>query len=713
VYTGGVGKRRRNRGYARWALVPVALAIPLALTLSGAGSGCIATSPEGLRRVTDDDAGSDAIDPFADADLPDAKGDLGSADPHAVFGAVPSHGPFNGGQRVLVSGNGFSSDVRVWFGEVEVDPATVVPIDPTRVQVSAPPGQAGSVDLTAQNGEDESTRRTLPGGYHYDALYAAPSSGPVAGGNEIEIFGQGTTWDGQTEARIGQQDCVTLTAVSPTELRCGVPKGAPGAQPVAVDDGGEVITVLDAYTYEDSADGFKGGLSGGPLAGELTVLVYDNFTGEAIPGAHVIAGDAIDTALIADVGASGVVVLSDPSLDQATTVTVAASCHSPITFVDVPVDTVTVYLDPVLTPACAGDGDPPPVGGSPGNAGIIRGELVWPSQQEFQKGGWDIPPPKTPDEKRRAYVFTAAQSPTQDFALPATVYAVTPEDPGQAGYQFLLSAAPGNRTLYALAGIEDRSVTPPKFYAYTMGVVSGVPVEPGKTTEDVYIGMYSHLDLALTLDVTAPAPGPKGPDRMRATVAVKLDSEGYAILPSAQKAPLLPLSGPITFVGVPLLANELLGASYLSTARAVTGPGFTSPMSVIGQLVATNTSQPIPVDGFVSIPTLVAPAINTQWDGRHLSTTFPPSGAPIDLSVYDISAGGGLWRWTIAVPAASHDVEVPDIRVYPDASLPAGPLTIAIYGAYIDGFNYGEIRFRNLRPQGMTAYALDTFNVHQ
>lgn len=693
--------------------MPLALLAPLGVAASGGAGGCIATSPEGLGRETDDDAGADALDPFADADLPDAKGDLGAGDPHAVFGADPAHGPFTGGQRVLISGNGFTSGVRVWFGEVEVDPSTVIAVDPTRVQVDAPPGTAGTVDVTAQNGSDESTRRTLPGGYTYDALFAAPSSGPVAGGNEIQILGQGTSWDASTTARIGQAPCSTLTAVSGTELRCVVPQGTPGARPVSVEDGDEVLTVLDAYTYEDSADGFKGGLSGLPLAGALTVLVYDNFTGDPIPGAHVIAGDHIDTALIADTDAGGVVVLTDPLLNEPVTLTIAATCHSPVTFVDVPVDTATIYLDPVLTPACAGDGDPPPVGGSPANAGIIRGELVWPSNQEFQKGKWDVPSPKTPDEKQRAYVFAASQSPGQDFVLPPATSGVTPLDPGDLGYQFILTTAPGNRTLYAIAGIEDRSVTPPKFFAYTMGVVSGVQVEPASTTKDVYIAMESHLDLALTLDISAPAPGPKGPDRMRATVAVWIDSEGYAILPSAQKAPLLPLPGPVTFVGVPLLADDLLGAKYISTARAVTGPGFTEPLSVVGQLLATTTSQPLPVSGFVSLPSLVTPAINSAWNGRDLSVSFPPSGAPIDLTVYDIASAGGLWHWTVAVPAATHDVEIPDIRVYPDASLPPGPLTVGVYGAHITDFEYGEVRFRNLRPPGMTAYSFDTFQVHQ
>jgi hypothetical protein len=37
---------------------------------------------------------------------------------------------------------------------------------------------------------------------------------------------------------------------------------------------------------------------------------------------------------------------------------------------------------------------------------------------------------------------------------------------------------------------------------------------------------------------------------------------------------------------------------------------------------------------------------------------------------------------------------------------------IGVYGARIDGFNYAELRYRHLRPPGMTAYSLDYFTAH-
>lgn len=678
-------------------------------------SACIASAPEGIRRQTDDegDGGDFGVDPQATSSSTSAG--LPSADPHALLGADPTHGPFNGGQRVLLHGNGFSSKVRVWFGDVEVDPSAIVPVDPSRVQVVAPPGAAGPVELTVQNGDDESTRRALPGGYVYDALYASPSSGPISGGTTVELIGQGTQWDATTVARIDQKPCTSLAVEGPTRLLCTVPQGTPGAKTISVTTGDETILVLDGYTYEDSANGYKGGLSGAPLAGRLRVLVYNNFTGDPIPGARVVVGSSMTSALTGEVDASGVAVFADASLDAPRTVTVAATCHSPISFVDVPVDTVTVYLDPVLTPACGASGDPPPpVGGKVGTAGVLYGELVWDQSLDPGAGVWgNVPSPQRETERRVAYVFTTGGDPLATFQLPPAIQAITPETPGELGHGFSMYLAPGNRTIYALAGIEDRSPSPPRFTAYAMGVVRGIPLLPGKATEDVFVRMNQPLDHALAMDVAAPAKGPKGPDRIQANVSLMIGNDGFATLPVGAQSPLIPFDGRLTFVGVPPLDHDLLGARYHSSARAVTGQAGLAPLSVVGRVLSTTTSEPVRIGDFVGVPTLEAPAPSTAWDGAHLATSFS-AGAPVDLSVYDIASGNGLIRWTVAVPAGSHAVEVPDIRQLEveHGALPPGPLTIGVYGARIDGFDYGKLVYRQLKPQGMTAYALDSFGAH-
>jgi len=671
----------------------------------GAGAAvpsCLAGGPP-IDPITDDEDAD--FDP-GDAGVPDAPIDAPVTEPHAVIGATPSHGPFTGGDRVIVTGNGFSAEARVWFADVEADDVLV--IDATRIQVTAPPGERGPVDLTTQNGDDESTNRTLAGGYAYDAFLTDPSSGPVAGGTEIRIIGQGTSWDADTEAFVDNEPCSSLAFVSPTELTCIAPQGTPGAKSVRVASADETISVLDAYTYEDSSDGYKGGLSGDPLAGTLRVLVYNNFTGDPIPGALVIVGYDPLTALVEPVDETGVVEIEDPVLNAPVTVTIAAGCHSPISFVDVPVDTITVYLDPILTPACGSGGDPPGVGGGVISTGIIEGEIVFPGTDEFQRGPFLVPAP-IGDEEQVAYLFISGINPLASFILPPETAAIRPTADGSIGYGFAASSSPGNRTYYALAGLEDRTTNPPKFTAYSMGVVRGVPVTSGETTSEVFISM-TPLDLALTLQPNAPPPGANGPDRLLSTVAIRLGADGFAILPVGQKAPLLPLSGDVEFVGLPLLADGFEGATYFISSRAVTSPAFLAPMSVVSSLQTTTTAFPVVVDGFVGLPELLEPPPNSHWYGTALGTEFGP-GAPVDLTVYDVSGSNGLVHWTVAVPGGARNVQLPDLTLL-GLGMPPGPIVVAVYGARIENFDYGALRYRNLRPVGMDAYSLDYVQAH-
>jgi hypothetical protein len=101
------------------------------------------------------------------------------------------------------------------------------------------------------------------------------------------------------------------------------------------------------------------------------------------------------------------------------------------------------------------------------------------------------------------------------------------------------------------------------------------------------------------------------------------------------------------------------------------------------------------------------------WDGLHLAVSYASGGWPADLTVYEITASGGLVRWLVAVPAADHAVELPDLWTLPDVDLPTGPLVIGVYGARIEGFDYSQLRYAQLRASGMDAYGLDYFNAHR
>jgi hypothetical protein len=447
---------------------------------------------------------------------------------HAVSSVSPSSGSFQGGIRAIVRGSGFTSNARVWFGEREVPATDTVPIDPNRVQVEVPPGTAGPVDVSVQNGGDGSTRSTLADGFVYDAFYASPSSGPTSGGTVITLFGDGTGWELDSEVSIDLSPCEVLAVRkpknAPEELDCQTPAGSQGSKIISVTNAdGKRYTILNGFNYGDSNDGFAGGLGGAALDDTLSVVVLDNVLGEKLPGAVVILGDTIDNATTQTTDASGVVTFQG-DLGPEKTITIAKKCFQPLTFVGVPVDHVTVYLDPVMSPACAPAGDPPIVGGGRFSTGAtVSGELVWKSNSEFQGAGWtNVPNPVNDTEKHVAYLFELQRSPTASFILPRVTQAVTPEDRGAVGYKFRIDTNIGNLTLYALAGVEDRSKSPPSFSAYSMGLVRGVAAESSKTTSDVFIAVDNPLDHSLAFDITGPAPTARGPDQVQVSVAVRV-----------------------------------------------------------------------------------------------------------------------------------------------------------------------------------------------
>ncbi len=678
----------------------------------GAVSACISRADAPFTLQTDRDDGGGGTGINVEGGTSDAGVALPPSAPHAVLSVDPPHGSFAGGGLALVRGNGFDSNARVWFGEVELDKTAIVPIDPQRVQVTVPAGHAGTVDVSVQNGTDDSTRASLSNGYSYDQFYADPASGPTSGGTLITLKGDGTKWDTKTTVEIDQVACPIAQVVSPTELTCTTPAGTPGSKAIRVTTKDHVqVDVLDAFSYSDSDNGFKGGLSGNTLSANLRVLALDNITGLALDGATVVVGADVASADVLQTDKNGVAIDSKAGLGPKRTVTIASKCYQPQTFVDVAVDTVTAFLNPILSPDCGAKGDLPPSGGSASLGATVNGQIVWPATAEFKRAGWlDVPMPKSTDEQLVAYVLPLSTDPTDRFVLPDAVDAVTPSSTGDRGYSFSSYGEPGNFTLYALAGIENRSLNPPTFTAYQMGIVRGVAAQAGETKDDVFIPINVDLDHTLTLDLTAPTITARGPNRMQASASIQVGSEGFAPLPNGFISRALPLSGGLSFVGVPTLDGSLLGTTYIATASAVTGDTGGTPRSVVGLVSATTTSQPLLIDQFVQVPVLISPAPNTAWNGTSLSSTRAAGGSAVDLVVYDIESAGGLIAWTVVAPDSSPSFSVPDLNaISPDLGITPGPLTITVSAARISDFAYGALTYRDTTQRGWTAYATDVF----
>lgn len=672
---------------------------PLGLGLVGAcfsGTGP-ALLPEG-------DAGGGSIDLSGDAGF--IRSDVDIGDPFTIDGLTPSHGPFSGGTRTRIDGRGFSSKLRVFIGGVEVEAGSLLASDPTRAAIVTPPGPPGFVDVRIRD-EATAQERILKNGFYYDAFVVVPDSGATSGGTRIAITGSGTKWAEGTKATIGGIACNDVVVTSPTKLECVTPLGTPGSKDVVVTPlDAPPIQARDAFTYSDSVDGYRGGLSGGALSGRIKVLAYNLMVGTPIPGAFAIAGGDLATGRVAKTSSNGVVEI-DGITGDTVTVTVAAKCHQPITFVDVPVDTVTAYLAPVLDPSCA-EGDPVSIPPRQRYGGYIEGQLVFPGAGEFKRAGWStVPLPTKPTERRAAYVFEAAPSPSDKFVLPPPSSAITPDTGGATGYEYSILVLPGNATIYVVAGIEDRSESPPKFVPYSMGVARGVPVPANTRVQGVDVKMDILFDHQVTISAEPPDPGPRGPDRFTAAIATTLGAAGYAILPRGTRESPLPAPETIPFVGVPALDHAMAGEQYVLGGMAATGPELDLPASVVARIRTTNANTPVSLGGFLGVPVLEQPGSGI-WSGKHV--TFSGGAGPADLSVTQIASGAGLVTWTIVAPGGRTSFDLPDLAsvASPDPlGLIPGAISTTVHIARIEQFQYGRLRYGQLSTGPWSAYAFD------
>ncbi len=656
--------------------------------------------------VQSDDAGTPPPTDFGDGDA-GQKLDVDLGDPFAILGLAPSHGPFTGGTRSVISGRGFSSGLRVFVAGVEIDPSAVFASDPTRAAVTMPPGKPGPVDVMVRD-DKTAKERVLPAGFTYDAIHLVPETGSTTGGTRVAIEGSGTSWADGTAVTIDGKPCADVQVVDATHLLCTTGADSPGSKDVLVTaQDKSTVSARDAFTYGDSADGYRGGLSGGALSGQIKVLALDAWTGMAIPGATAIVGSDAQTALVKTTDGSGAAIVKDGSLTGAVTVTIAEKCHQPMTFVDVPVDTVTAYLSPLLDVSCA-NGDPQSISGQPRSVGLVSGQLVFPIGGEIQaKGDWTgVPLPSGPNQRRAAYVFVATTNPQNAYVQPDPKTATTMDSAGDHGYAYSLTYYPGNQNLYALAGIEDTSVQPSRFSPFVMGVVKGVPIIPNDQTTQVDVLMNIPMDHEVQVAPAPPASTTRGPDRMLSLLSTSVGQGTYALLPTGRRTDFLPHPGAVSFVGVPPLVGALTGESYVLGVQAATGPYLSYPASVISGVKTNDANVPVALTGFLPVPTPLSPG-QGQWDGTSVDVT---ASGPIDLVEVQISSGGGLSVWTVVSPGKL-SFKVPDLsQIAPGLGPQHGTIQTTAYVASINGFQYAQLRSGQLYSGAWSAYAFDSYH---
>jgi hypothetical protein len=250
------------------------------------------------------DAGTPVTDAGeVDAGLPDAGADDAGLDGGADAGppelkilqVLPPRGSSAGGTTVLLTGSGFlhdfaaSGNAALKLTTLKVGGNAVIDaqiIDDGTLELRTPPGVTGSASISIQN----------PNGHvacngcftYFDDLVVtalAPKSGPLEGGNEVVLTGQGFTAD--AEVLFGGQSSPQVTYVSAKQLKVLVPRGAQTADPVdvVVYNKNGSNTQRRAYQYVAPTRISQVTPLAGPLAGGTSVTV----TGQGFTGATAVS----------------------------------------------------------------------------------------------------------------------------------------------------------------------------------------------------------------------------------------------------------------------------------------------------------------------------------------------------------------------------------------------------------------------------------------
>ncbi|MFK7985246.1 MAG: IPT/TIG domain-containing protein [Sandaracinaceae bacterium] len=631
---------------------------------------------------------------------------------------VPDHGPFTGGNTVILRGSGFDDESQVTFGGRDVQPADHQLIDARRLAVVVPAGDVGIVDVTVTVA-DETVE--LEDGYTYDAIYVEPTSGAVSGGTFVNVVGSGTNFREGDSVVFGRTNCTDVEVVSPTRITCRTPPSAADLVDVTVvrgEDGSETIAP-DAYTYFDSSDPFSGGLGGGPIEGSVNITVIDTMTGAAVPDAFAIVGEDLDTEHQGLTDSLGQITFSGPDILPGLTIHVAKHCYEKTSFVSIDARDATIFLRPWMDPMCGmGDG-PPPGGGRGRNGSFIVGELIWYGPNEMGPNPWlNVPEPR-PGWERVAYVYTTQSSidrPNPDPAAGGAIQRVTETLTGTLGYPYSIFARPSGLAVYAIAGLENAAEG--RFVPYVMGVARNVLVGPGETAEGVDIIMSIPLDHYLAVELTGlPAEVRTGPDRFRLAADIDLGGEGIIVRNvNGQNLDILrrrDASREFRFVAQPALEGTLSDGRYRVESGWYTGDFDGQPYSAGVENGVTAVDDTLVFGDFVGIPEPTAPSYGERLpDDRILRWTA--DGPDPSFHVVIVIGSDGNPAWTLYTPGNIREAAIPDLNAIEEITdIPTGFMTWAVFSVTVPGFVYDEFRYQYLADQFWSRWAVDFFTAQR
>jgi hypothetical protein len=282
--------------------------------------------------------------------------------------------------------------------------------------------------------------------------------------------------------------------------------------------------------------------------------------------------------------------------------------------------------------------------------------------------------------------------------------------PGKRGYPYRIAARAGGLAVYALAGLERTDAR--EFTPYVMGIAHNVVTSPGELTANVDMTMTITLDRELDVTMSDyPTATSDGPDQFSISAYVDLGGEGLIMRDpngfSLDTITRHTTSDVFRFLGQPALVGGLSDASYYVVAGYYSRDANSGPYTRQKRSGVRNGNQginnpPLSFQGFLGIPTLVAPALGARLpDDRTLR--FELNGPTPDLIVMDVYTSDSSLIWTEILPGNARAVPLPDLSLIEgQTDLPTGFLRWVITAIKMDDFRYNEFQYPYLTPRYWT-----------
>lgn len=659
---------------------------------------------------TGDDAAADARPPPPDAAGADAEGAA-----FVVQYADPDHGPFRGLTETTIRGNGFAESDRVWIGGRQVLEQEY--IDSRRFRVVTPVGEPGIAAIEIRKGTGEIA--VDEDAFTYDAVAMDPASGSTAGNTFVTVTGLGTSFDATTSATLDGVPLTGLQVVDAQRVTGFTPPGTLGDADLIVRTDSEVHEVSRAFSYHTTGDFSAGGMSGGPIAGAVNVVVLDSWTKNGIPGAYVALGDPLTTAHQGYTDALGQITFSAAGLVGPVDVVATAADHEVASFSCFDAANLTIFL---RSPT------PPPSTGPPGTGpvdGTILGHVTFGNATGQGSPFWSlVPQPRTPSEVKRIYVTTSAptifSSPRAPLAPIDYAY-----DPDVLAWEFEVRSRPGAYAIVAVAGLYDPARDPDGngvagFEPFALGVTRGVLVGPAEIVTNVDVIVDIPLDAAAHVELLDPpplgTPGWDGPLEYTLKSWVDLGGDG-AIAFGRHGLPIVanePPPGTTSFPpgdtdvlvsDAPPRFSTLGGASYTFQAGAYTTGSNPFSVRFVRGLSALGA---VDIGGFLGVPRPVDPPFDGTATSRRVE--FAPEGndeAPtFHMHLLSTETGDPVWRGITC--GGRYQLDLPDLTPAGVSWPPAGQrLVWTVWSIDAVGDDFNQFTYRWLGATYWSGYAAD------